>query len=105
MKLPEEELAVAIRLLKKNSSIHAVSSFLKRRSLAFSAGSWDALLSIRLKPALERGALTREDVLALIRESEEFGRQHVFLFRCPKTEVADLLNEDLIRKRLTALDL
>lgn len=102
-RLSEDELSVAVRLLKKNSSIHAMSTFLKRRELVSSAGSWDALVDLRLKPALSRGELGRDDIVRLLRDSEEFGRQHVFLYRCPRAEAANLTNEPTIRRRLAAM--
>jgi hypothetical protein len=47
----------------------------------------------------------RDDIIQLLRESEEFGRQHVFLFRCPKADVLSLTNEAEIRKRLEKMDI
>jgi hypothetical protein len=105
MKISESELSAAVRLLRKNSSINAVSSFLKRRNLVSSATSWDGLLDLRIKPSLQSGALDRGDIVQLIRESEEYGRQHVFLFRCSKSEALSLNNESVIRSRLADLDL
>lgn len=104
-KLSDGELATAIRLLKRNSSINAVSAYLKRRGLVSSANSWEAMLEVRLKPGLRDGSLTRLDIVRLLRDSEEFGRQHVFLYRYPKAEVAVLTNEASLRKRLARLDL
>jgi hypothetical protein len=103
--ITESELSAAVRLLKKSSSINAVSSFLKRRGLTYSAGSWDDLVDNRLKRALADDKLTRKDILQLLIESEEFGHQHVFLFKCPKSEASALLSESEIRGRLSKMDI
>ena len=102
-KLTESELESALRLLKKNSSLNAVSTFLKRRELKSSAGSWEVMRDERLKPALDSGDLDRGDILQLLRDSEEYGRQHIFLYRCPKDEAAALTNETELRRRLGRL--
>jgi hypothetical protein len=104
-KVTEAELALAVRLLKKNTSLHAVSAYLKRRELTSSATSWESMRDDRLKVALDAGDLDRTDLLQLLRASEEHGRQHVFLYRCSKTEAAELTNESSLRKRLATLDL
>jgi hypothetical protein len=105
--ISDADLATAIALLKKNSSINAVSDYFKKHSVApFSAGSWPELVDSRIKPALDRGDLTRKDILQLLIDSEEYGRQHVFLYQCsPKTEIAYLLDESTVRQRLSKLDL
>ena len=104
-KLSAADLETAIKLLKKNSSINAVSAYLKRRNLKSSAPSWDALLNQRIVPALESGDLDRADILQLLRESEEYGRQHVFLFRCSKINAASYVDTASIRASLNKLDL
>jgi hypothetical protein len=38
------------------------------------------LFEKRLRPAIEKKALKEEDIRDLVREAEDFGRQHVFLF-------------------------
>jgi hypothetical protein len=104
--ISEADLATAIVLLKKNSSINAVSDYLKKHSVTpYSAGSWPELVDSRLKPALDRGDLTRKDILQLLVDSEEYGRQHVFLYKCQSTETSHLLSESVVRQRLAALDL
>jgi hypothetical protein len=105
-KISDADLATAIALLKKNSSINAVTDYLKKRSIVpYSAGSWPELVDSRIKPALNRGDLTRKDILQLLIDSEEYGRQHVFLYTCSSTETSSLLAESVVRKRLAALDL
>jgi hypothetical protein len=104
-KLSSAELDSAIRLLRKNSSLHAVSMFLKRRGFTFSAGSWEVMKDDRLKPLLDGGDIDRGDVLQLLQDAEEFGRQRVFLYETDKSEAGELTNETLLRKRLKKMNL
>jgi len=70
-----------LNLLKGAATLAIVRQFLKQRGLASTAGSWDEMISDRLAPPLDDGALAVNDVVALLRECEEHGRQHVFLYR------------------------
>ncbi|WP_263377971.1 hypothetical protein [Granulicella paludicola] len=103
-KLSTAELNSAIRLLKKHSSLNAVSTFLKKRGLSYSATSWESMRDDRLKPYLDNGDLDRGDILQLLRDAEEFGRQHVFLYRTTRTEAGELTNAQSLRKRLTKMN-
>lgn len=69
-----------IDLIRNASTLSQAQSFLRDRGLPFSAQSWDALIEERLRPALRR-SLTEADLFELLAEAEEYGRQHVFLYR------------------------
>jgi hypothetical protein len=58
----------------------------------------------RLEPALANGELSRLDLLNILREVEEFGHQHVFLYQCSRSKASELVNENYVRKALTAID-
>ena len=99
-KIKDSELELAFSLLRKFTSIAVVSSYLKEKDLTFSAGSWEALLVNRVKPALEAGELDREDIVSLLREVEEHGRQHVLLFRLSASDASLLTNPNELPKLL-----
>lgn len=104
-KISDAELNIAFKLLRINTSIQVVSRFLKYQELAHSAGSWDALVDNRIKPAIEARKLDRSDIIGLLRSVEEYGRQHVLLFRLPKSASQQLLNEEFVRSALKSYDL
>ncbi len=65
-----------------------MSEFLGYKGLTHSASNWKEMIEVRLVPALESGELNEEDLLDFYRSEEEFGGQHVLLFR--------VLDEDLL---------
>jgi hypothetical protein len=78
--LDSTSLNRALTSIENGSSISAVSEFLRSRGVSHSAGSWEQLKIERIIPALKKGKLTDEDIRTLLREAEDFGRQHIFLF-------------------------
>jgi hypothetical protein len=91
------ELGIAFDLLRKNSTLEMMSRYMLRREISpSSASSWPQWYESRLLPALKSGRMTRADVVRMIRESEEYGRQHVFLYRCSKSDAAGLVNSDTL---------
>jgi hypothetical protein len=99
------DLTTAINLLRKNSSLGAVSAYLKSHNLASSAQSWQEMREKRLEPALASGHLNRAMILGLVRAAEEYGRQHVFLFECSKDTATEAVSEAGLAKRLAKLDI
>jgi hypothetical protein len=60
-----------------------VGDFLKSKNVA-SSGTWDVLLNKRIIPAVENHVITNEELIELLRASEECGHQHVFLYKARK---------------------
>lgn len=77
-----------------------MGDLLRERDLPSSAGSWDDLLEKRILPALAKRAITVADLVQFLRESEEYGRQHIFLYKCPPARVEQLIDRDVVRKAL-----
>jgi hypothetical protein len=94
-----------LNLLKGAATLEIVREFLKQRGLTSTASSWDQMIEDRLVPHLEERTLAVEDLVSLLRDSEEHGRQHVFLYRITEGYEAPSLNERRLRAALEALDL
>lgn len=88
-----------IDLLSDATSLNVVSEFLKKKSLTFSAGSWNDMREKRLLPAISNNQITNLELIDLLRGAEESGNQHIFLYQCSK-EVAQNLME---RARVSAI--
>lgn len=95
-----EKLSLLLKLIERATSIAVVRDFLKNRNLQHSAASWDELRTKRICPALEDGQLTHADLHALLRSTEGFGRQHIFLFKCPTDRAVAMIAEIRVRKLL-----
>ena len=100
--LPER--GVAFDLLRKNSTLQAVSKYLDNKGLPASSPSWPIVFE-RLASMLVDGRLERSDLLRMLRDAEEYGRQHIFLHSCNKREAIALLNETTLAANLAKLDL
>lgn len=68
------------KLIERQGTIEQVSSFLRKAGLPFSSGSWRDMIDRRLRPAVDKGLLNSAEVLDLLRQTEEYGAQHVFLY-------------------------
>ncbi|OCI91188.1 hypothetical protein A6U86_21275 [Rhizobium sp. AC27/96] len=69
------------KLIERQGTLEQVSNFLRQRSLPFSGGSWRDMIDLRLRPSVEKGALDENDLVDLLRQTEEYGAQHIFLFQ------------------------
>jgi hypothetical protein len=98
------ERATAFDLLRKNSTLETVSKYLENRGLPSSAPSWPILFE-RMATLLSDKRLSREDLLRMLREAEEFGRQHVFLYSSSRNYATSLMNEATLQANLAKLDL
>src|SRR5579864_6233442 len=78
----------ALAAIRRGSSLSAVSEFLRGKGVSHSAGSWEQMFERRIQPALDSGKLSDNDIRMLLREAEDFGRQHVFLYE-PTSENTD----------------
>src|SRR5579862_7261548 len=92
----------ALLAIQNGSSIVAVSEFLRSKNVRHSAGSWEQLKNERILPAVEAGELSDDDIRMLVREAEDFGRQHIFFFEPTSTAPAmpGLIRADRIRRFL-----
>ena len=100
MKPDTGERELVFKLLQENSTLGQVAQYLKRKGLHYSAGSWDELFGKRVSRALEEKDLTREDLVELIRLSEEYGTQHVFLYLTTPRRAAQLIDKNRIGSAL-----
>lgn len=92
--IAQEEAQIAytiFKLLRQATSQQVVKDFLKSHDVAISASNWDDLYTRRIEPALQEGKIAVADLRTLLREVEEYGRQHVFLFRCTPARAKALL--------------
>ena len=95
-----------IKLLEETTTLSVVSNFLKEKGLHHSASSWEQLRSERLLPALDKHQLNIKDLTNLLRTAEEYGRQHVFLYKClSQDKISELLNEERIQRVLAEIEL
>lgn len=92
-------------LLQQTTSIPVVSAFLKEKGLASSAGSWDDMREKRLVPAVSENHLTNADLIGLLRDAEENGRQHVFLYAIDSDLVDGILDARNIQSALKTMKL
>jgi hypothetical protein len=82
-------LTLLIKLLQEAStSLEVISDFLRARGAHHSIQNWETLLDKRILPALQDGKITEQQLISLLAEAEEHGRQHVFLFRCTRDAAA-----------------
>ncbi|WP_260703424.1 hypothetical protein [Edaphobacter flagellatus] len=104
-KISAAELDIALKLLRENTSISVVSKYLRYNDLASSAGSWEALINNRIRPALKAGHLDRNDIVKLLRNVEEHGQQHILLYKLPQHVAQQLMNEERVKAALNKYDL
>lgn len=108
--VPEEELgtdsiALLIAALRDVTSLQVVRSMLRDQAedYAYSSQKWSHFLEKRVRPVVEDGNLTEDDLLNMLHVSEEYGRQHVLLYRIkPEHDVAKILSSKRVRAQLRA---
>lgn len=86
------------RLLKQATSQQLVKNFLKEKNIPTSALNWDDLFAKRIEPALNESKITIDELRSLLKDVEEFGRQHTFLFRCPPETAKKIISRVRIEK-------
>lgn len=97
---PSDRLDTIIELLRQVTSLEVVSDFLRSKGAHFSTPSWKTLKDQRILPAINDKRFTEDDLLILLRDAEEHGHQHVFLYHCAPQYVIDLLNRERVRSVL-----
>lgn len=98
------ELTTILTLLRQITSLDNVKSFFKERGLTHSAGSWDKFIDDRVHPAIEEGKLKSSELLTLLSELEESGKQHVFLYRISNDKAAELMDDKVLQLKAAAAD-
>lgn len=83
---------VIFRLLRNATSQQIVKDFLKSKSVPTSAQNWDDLFTRRIQPALNDEIVTVAELRGLLRQVEECGRQHTFVYHCPPDTAAKLIS-------------
>lgn len=98
------DVNVIFELLRIQATLDQVANLLKSKSLDHFAGSWDDMISKRLKPYLHDKSLKTEDLLLLLREVEEHGGQHVLLYRLGRNDdFGALFEAGELERRVTPL--
>ena len=95
----KEKAETVFELIRNACTLQVAKAFLKEKNLYHSAGAWLELFDNRILPALNVGTLTISHLNELLREVEEHGRQHIFLFKCSADRAALMLRD----KRVTAI--
>jgi hypothetical protein len=74
------DLELLFSLISHQGTLEQVGTFLKERGLPSSGNSWQAMISTRLRPPANDGRLSEADLVDLLRQTEEHGGQHIFLY-------------------------
>src|SRR5690606_25256158 len=98
-----QNIPVLFKLIQSNSYLKYVQDFLKLRGAHYSAGSWSDLFTLRLQPALSSGLISIDDLHGLLREVEEHGGQHVFLYKVSAGTAAEYCTQEYLTNVLTDL--
>lgn len=85
-------------LLKEATTQQVVKDFLKVKGIHFSATNWESMFATRILPALNEKKLVISDLESLLRDVEEHGRQHIFLFKCQAADAPIIIAEKRITK-------
>jgi hypothetical protein len=92
-------------LMEKATSLRVVSDFLKSRDLPASAGSWEDLYKLRIKPAVDSHKLSVADLINFLVEVEAYGRSHIFLFGCGEDIISKLVDPQNVADQAKVLGL
>ncbi len=88
-------------LLEDSSNLTEAGLVLKANGIPFT-GTWDKIRN-RVLDAVKEGKLPVSELVGLLRSSEEYGAQHVFIYETKKTNASSLVNDDTLKAKLTAL--
>lgn len=98
--ISQEEVRAAytiFRLLRDATSQQVVKDFLRAKNLSISAANWEELYRLRIEPPLVEGKITVADLRNLLRDVEECGRQHIFLYQATPDYAKSLIDERRVR--------
>lgn len=99
-----KEWRLIYSLLETYATLESARDFLSVRKIPHTATSWNEFIKERLRPAVQSGQLSRAAVLGLLREAEEHGHQHVFLYQCDPAEAGRLMAKPAVRAALKTLN-
>ncbi len=86
-----EDTHTLLKLLQHATTKDKISDFLRGKDLAHSAPNWEFMISNRLSVYLEEGLITVEELINILNESEENGKQHIFFFKTDNEAYIDSL--------------
>jgi hypothetical protein len=98
-----EDLPAIKKLLKELCTRKEVEDLLRAKRAPFSAARKEDVVDTRLQQALDENRLGIADAVALLRDAEEHGRQHILLLRCSETKAGELLEEVHVREGLKGI--
>jgi hypothetical protein len=96
MRNDNKSIKLLIKLLSETTSLAIVRNFLKDRKLTHTASSWDDMEKKRLIPLLKSKKIHINDLVVLLRDAEEHGHQHVYLYRCTEKDAATIMGHTRI---------
>lgn len=94
-----------IDLLKQVTNMQVVKDFLQSKDLAYSANSWSSLYDKRIEPSLKNGQINEAQLIELLSDAEESGRQHIFLFSVAEATAKEYIDQKRIDAVIASLDL
>lgn len=100
-----ETARVIFNLLRGATSLSVVRDFLRSKRLAISAPNWDEMYARRIEPALNEGTLSVSELRDLLREVEECGRQHIFLYQCDPARAVLMLSPQRVQSVVNEMGL
>ena len=74
-----KRLDTLLDLLERYGTVRDLSDFLGSRGIEF-ANTWDKMKD-SLRTSFKKGKVSEDTLLTYLRDAEEYGRQHVFLFK------------------------
>jgi hypothetical protein len=89
-------------LLQRYCTVERTQGLLGAHDAPYSAANWRELIAQRVLPALRDGSISIQDLLGLIRDADEHGDQHVFLYRCDTDAASPLLGRPRISQIMNA---
>ncbi|MBS0357533.1 MAG: hypothetical protein JSR83_26910 [Proteobacteria bacterium] len=95
-----EEVKRIVELLEQTTSLSVVSAFLKGKGLHHSAGSWGNLLEKRIIPYVQEYAIAVDELIGLLRNAEESGGQHVFIYQCSEDVALSIIDRSNVKAAL-----
>lgn len=99
----EDWLGQVITSMSQVSSLAVASQMLKERGLHWTVTGWKKLRTERIEPALSEGQLSKDQVLQMLADMEEHGRQHVLLYQLKPefgSELGGVLDANRVKREL-----
>ena len=94
-----------LELIREASTLADMREFLKSRGLRHSAQNWDTLIEDRVLPEIGRKRIKKAELVDYLSEAEEYGRQHVFLYKTSGKRARQIIDKDRIRRVLASKNL